>query len=482
MCCLALADASHLWPFAILGICVATIIVLISVFKVHAFLALILTAVLAGLLAPIGSLPGEPKASHWVQAVEITTSEFGIVAGKIGVVIALASIIGTCVMESGAADKIVRRFLAAFGEHRAGLAIVVAGFLLGLPIFFDSFFMLLIPLARALALRTGKNYTLYMLAICCAGAVTHSQVAPHPGPIAMAEILKVDLGWSIIVGALVSILPVALGWQFAKWLNRRTEVPLRETPGTPLADLERIMSKPESSLPSFAASICPVLLPIFLISTASFLSAFGGSLSSSAFFSVIEFIGNRNIALLIGAVWAMILVMRQRQIKFAALGTLIGPTMELAGAMILITSAGGAFGGMLRNAGVGDAIRDVASGHNINLVLLAWTVAVVLKFAQGSATVSVLTTAGMMVGIIQSSALPYHPMYIFVAIGFGALGLSWMNDSGFWVIGRLSGMTERETLRTWTPLAFFMCTMGLIETLILSSLFPFKTVAPLITQ
>src|SRR5882724_9749952 len=474
MCCLALADASILRPFAILGICVATIIVLISVFKVHAFLALILTAVLAGALAPIGSLPGEPQASHWVQAVEVASSEFGIVAGKIGIIIALASIIGMCVMESGAADKIVRRFLAVFGEERAGLAIVVAGFLLGLPIFFDTFFMLLIPIARALALRTGKNYTLYMLAICCAGAVTHSQVAPHPGPVAMAGILKVDLGWSIIVGTLVSILPVALGWQFAKWLNRRTGVPLRETPGTPLADLERIMSKPESSLPSFAASICPVLLPIFLISTASFLAAFGGNLRSSSFFPVIEFIGRREIALLIGAVLSMILVMRQRQIKFAALGAFIGPTMELAGAMILITSAGGAFGGMLKHAGVGNAIRDMATGHNVNLVLLAWTVAVVLKFAQGSATVSVLTTAGMMVGIIESSTLPYHPMYVFVAIGFGALGLSWMNDSGFWVIGRLSGMTERETLRTWTPLAFFMCTMGLIETLILSTVLPFK--------
>ena len=203
---------------------------------------------------------------------------------------------------------------------------------------------------------------------------------------------------------------------------------------------------------------------------------------SSPFFGVIEFIGNRNIALLIGAVLSMKLVMRQRQIKFSALGTLIGPTMELAGAMILITSAGGAFGGMLRTAGVGEAIRYVATGHNINLVLLAWIVATVLKFAQGSATVSVLTTAAMMVGIIQSSALPYHPMYIFVAIGFGALGISWMNDSGFWVIGRLSGMTERETLRTWTPLAFFMCTMGLIETLILSTVLPFKAAAPLITQ
>jgi GntP family gluconate:H+ symporter len=474
MYCLALADSSNLWPFAILGICVATLIVLISVLRVHAFLALILTAVLAGMLAPIGSLPGEPQSSHWVQAVENTTTEFGIVAGKIGVVIALASVIGMCVMESGAADKIVRRFLAVFGEERAGLAIVAAGFLLGLPIFFDTFFMLLIPIARALALRTRKNYTQYMLAICCAGAVTHSQVAPHPGPIAMAEILKVDLGWSIIVGALVSILPVALGWQFAKWLSRRTDVPLRETPGTPLADLEKIMNTPESSLPSFVASILPVLLPIFLISTASFLSAFGGSIRSAWYFHLIEFIGNRNIALLIGAALAMIILVRQRQLTLARLGTLVGPAMEVAGAIILITSAGGAFGGMLRNAGVGEAIRAAASGHNINLVLLAWTVAVVLKFAQGSATVSVLTTAAMMLGMIQGADLPYNPMYIFVAIGFGALGISWMNDSGFWVIGRLSGMNERETLRTWTAVAFFMCTMGLIETLILSTVLPFK--------
>jgi GntP family gluconate:H+ symporter len=476
MCCLALADTSILRPFAILGICVAALIVLISVLRVHAFLALILTAVLAGMLAPVGSLPGEPQSSHGVQAVENTTAEFGKVAGNIGVIIALASIIGMCVMESGAADKIVRRFLAVFGEHRAGLAIVTAGFLLGLPIFFDTFFMLLIPIARALALRTGKNYTLYMLAICCAGAVTHSQVAPHPGPLLITPILKVDLGWSMIVGALVSILPVALGWQFAKWLSRRTEVPLRETSGTSLADLGRIMNKPESDLPSFAASIVPVLLPIFLIATASFLKAFGGEMRAAWYFPVIEFIGNRNIALLIGTGLAMKVLMCQRDLKLAGLGALVGPALELAGAMILITSAGGAFGAMLKNAGVGDAIRAAASGHHVNLVLLAWTVAVVLKFAQGSATVSMVTTATMLIGMIQGAELPYHPMYIFVAIGFGALGISWMNDSGFWVIGRLSGMTERETLRTWSAAAFFMCTMGLIETLILSNVLPFKII------
>ncbi|MSU58459.1 MAG: hypothetical protein EXS35_09815 [Pedosphaera sp.] len=467
-------DAVNLWPFAILGICVAGIIVLITKLRVHAFLALIGVAILAGLLAPRGSLPGEPAKSHWVQAVEVTASELGVVCGKIGIVIALASIIGVCVMESGAADKVVRRCIAVFGERRAGLALVTGGFLLGLPIFFDTFFMLLIPLARALRLRTGKDYTLFVLAICCAGAVTHSIVAPHPGPLAMAETLKVDLGWSVIVGTLACVLPVAIGWQVAKRLNRRCDVPLRETPGLPLAELQSITSKPESELPSFTASLLPVLLPIILISTASFLAAFGGAKLLGPAWPAIEFIGNRNLALLIGALLAMVLVTRQRRLNLEGLAALLGPALETAGVIILITCAGGAFGGMLRYAGVGEAIRQAASGHDVNLILLAWTVAVVLKFAQGSGTVSVLTTAAMMVGITQGAELPYHPMYLFLAIGFGALGISWMNDSGFWVISRLSGFTERETLRTWTVLAFAMSFAGLLETLLLARVLPFK--------
>lgn len=471
---LATAEPSHLWPFAILAICVGTIIVLITKARVHPFLALVGVAILAGVLTPVGILPGEPQKSHWVQAVEVTAAGLGEVCGKIGIVIALASIIGVCVMESGAADKVVRRCLAVFGEKRAGLALISGGFLLGLPIFFDTFFMLLIPLARALRLRTGKDYTLFVLAICCAGAVTHSLVAPHPGPLAMAEALKVDLGWSVIVGALASIPPVMAGWQVTKWLNRRCEVPLRETPGVPLAELENIMSKPEQELPSFAASVLPVLLPIVLISAASFLGAFGGPARWGGFFSVMEFIGNRNIALLIGAVLAMGLVMRQRNLSPGALGSLLGPALETAGVIILITSAGGAFGLMLKHAGVGDAIRHFALGRDINLLFLAWGVAVLMKFAQGSATVSMLTTAAMMVGVTQGAALPYHPMYLFLAIGFGALGISWMNDSGFWVIGRLSGFTERETLRTWTVVAFAMSCAGLLEILLLAALFPLK--------
>lgn len=467
-------NTSPFWPFVILLLCVVTIITLITKLRVHAFLALIGVAILAGLLAPRGSLPGEPARSHWVQAVEVTTLEFGTVCGKVGVVIALASIIGVCIMESGAADKVVRRFIAAFGERRAGLALVTGGFLLGLPIFFDTFFMLLIPLARALRLRTGKDYTLFVLAICCAGGVTHSLVAPHPGPLAMAEVLKVDLGWSVIVGALAAIPPVMFGWQVAKWLNRRCDVPLRETAGMSLTELQSITNKPESELPSFAASLLPVLLPIFLISTAAFLAAFGGAARLGVAYPLLEFLGNRNIALFVGAALAITLLVRQRKLTMAGLGPLLAPALETAGVIILITSAGGAFGGMLKHAGVGDAIRHFALGRDLNLIFLAWAVAVLMKFAQGSATVSMLTTAAMMVGVTQGADLPYHPMYLFLAIGFGALGVSWMNDSGFWVIGRLSGFTERETLRTWTLLAFAMSLTGVLETLLLANLLPFK--------
>ncbi len=469
-----LAVFSHAWPFVILTVCVAAIVLLITKLRVHPFLALLGVAILAGLLATRGSLPGEPEKSHWVQAVETAATELGFVCGRVGIVIALASIIGVCIMESGAADKVVRRFIAVFGEERAGLALLLSGFLLGLPIFFDTLFMLLVPLARALRVRLGKDYTLFVLAVCCAGAVTHSLVAPHPGPLAMAEALKVDLGWSVIVGTLISIPPVIFGWQLTKWINRRIDIPLRETAGLSIAELQAITDRPESELPSFMASVLPVLLPILLVSSASLAAAFGFKETLGGLYTWLEFLGNRNIALLIGALLAMALVARQKRENAAGLAVLLGPALETAGVIILITSAGGAFGLMLKHAGVGEAIRTAATGREINLILLSWAVALIMKFAQGSATVAMLTTAAMVVGVTQGTQLPYHPMYLFVAIGFGALGFSWMNDSGFWVISRLSGFTTRETLRTWTVLAFAMSCFGLLETLLLAKMFPFK--------
>jgi gluconate:H+ symporter, GntP family len=459
------------WPFVVLGICVGLIVVLITVVRIHAFLALILAAMTAGLLAG-DALPVAPGASYWVTAVELTTSEFGLVAGRIAVVIAMAAVIGLCLMESGAADKVVRRFLAVFGEKRAGAAIVVSGYILSIPIFFDTFFMLLLPLAQAMAYRTGRDYLVYVMAICCGATVTHSLLVPHPGPLAMAEILRIDLGLTILVGGLVGIVPVAASWQVAKWLNRRMTIPLRESGTTRLSDLKSIIDKPESELPSFFASILPIIVPILLISVASTVAAIDGFQSGApVLYATLEFLGNRNVALLIGAILAFSVLVRHRGLPLAQAGRMIGPSLETAGVIILITSAGGAFGLMLRNAGVGEAVQAAADGREINLIFLSWLVASVIRMAQGSATVAMLTTSAMMLPMLEAG-LPYDPVYIFMAIGFGAMTLSWMNDSGFWVVCKLSGFTEQETLKSWTVIVTVNSVVGLVTCLLLAKVLP----------
>jgi GntP family gluconate:H+ symporter len=469
--------SSSMWPFAVLGICLAAIIIMITKLRIHAFIALLFAAFLAGILAE--KLPGEygttadpsKERSHWVQAIELSTTEFGTTAGKIAAVIAFAAIISYCLMESGAADKVVRRFLRLFGQKRAGDAIASSSYVLSIPIFFDTFFMLLLPLARALRVRTGKDYILYTMAICCGGVVTHSLLVPHPGPLAMAEILQVNVGRTIIVGLIIGIFPVLASWYTIKWINSRMDIPLRETAGASIEELQKNVERPESELPSLFASLVPVLLPILLISLASTFDAITSLKNGNrAVYDIVQFVGNRNVALVIGALFAVMLLLKR--MTLAEIFTRIGPPLETAGMIILITSAGGAFGLMLKNAGVGTAIQTLMEGRNVNLIFVSWFVAAIIRIAQGSATVAMLTTAAMISPMITAGSLPYHPVYIFCAIGFGAMMLSWMNDSGFWVVGRLSGFTEKETLKTWTVVVSVNSLVGLIATWIASTVLP----------
>ncbi|MGA1238267.1 MAG: GntP family permease [Limisphaerales bacterium] len=470
------AAGPDLWPLGVLAISVGLIIFLITVARVHAFFALSLAAFTVGILSRPGSLPGEKEgANHWVYAIDLATQGLGTTAGKIAVVIGLAAAIGMCLMESGAADKVVRRFLAVFGEKRAGFAICLSGYILSIPIFFDTFFMLLLPLAQALALRTGRNYVLYVLAICCGGVVTHSLVIPHPGPLAMADQLGIDAGLSVWVGIVVGIIPVMVTWQVVKWLNARVQVPLRETSAGSLEGLKRIAEQPESALPSFVASIAPVLVPIFLISFASTLAALPGlKASAPMFYAVFEFLGERNIALLIGVLMALAVLVKQKGTSAKEIQNLVGHPLSVAAVVILITSAGGAYGLMLRNIGVGDTVKELVAGRDINLVLLAWLMASVIRVAQGSATVSMMTTVALMSPLMaDGSQMTFHPVYIFLAIGFGSMIMSWMNDSGFWVVSKLSGFTEGETLRTWTVVATVNSVAGISVVYILSKVLPF---------
>jgi GntP family gluconate:H+ symporter len=214
---------------------------------------------------------------------------------------------------------------------------------------------------------------------------------------------------SIFAGVAAGALPAVGGWYVAKWINRRVNIPMRETPGISMSELKNIVNKPESELPGFFFSIAPVVVPIFLISIASFfdvarrsvpdagwavsfVNLFGGEQSFKALFQYVEFIGNKNVALLVGAILSMWLLVRQKGITVSRVCELVGPPLETAGVIILITSAGGAFGLMLRNAGVGDAIKAAAAGYDVNLVVLSYMVALVIRIAQGSATVAMLTT------------------------------------------------------------------------------------------
>ena len=475
---MTLLATAPLWPFGILVLCVLLIILLIAVLRVHPFISLLVTAVFAGLLS--SELPGPETQSHWVKALEVPLAEFGILAGKIAFVIVIAAIIGTALMESGAADRVAQSMLKLFGERYAGWALMISGFFLSIPVFFDTVFFLLIPLAIALSLRMGKNYTLFVMAICGGGAITHSMVPPTPGPLLVAEIMELNLGMTILAGLGASILPAIAVIMVSKWVNARLNIPVRVALGGDTSSTET------QSLPSLIVSILPVVIPVLLISMDSIASmlvdlyADGATLPRNWLLKGIthfflgtapihEFLGNKNLAMFLGMIIALMIWVSQRGLSLKDLSEKLGPPIETAGVIILITCAGGAFGAMIRHAGVGEAVQWVADAYSINYILLAYIITLIMRAAQGSATVAMITGASIMAAILKGGVeLSYSPLYIFLAVGFGSIGLSWMNDSGFWVVSKLSGFTERETLRTWSLLLFVISIVGLFELMIFS--------------
>ena len=454
--------AAPYWPFIVLLVGIAVVVVLIAVLRVHAFLSLMIAAIVVGLLS------NSADVSSLVQAVEIPMREFGALAGAIGFVIALAAIIGTAMMESGAADKIVSSLINVFGESRAAIALILSSIILAIPVFFDTVFFLLIPLALALRHRTGNNYILFVMAIAGGAAITHHLVPPTPGPLIMAENLQIDLGMTIMAGIVAGILPGIVVYIAGKQLDNRLSFPFRPPVGHKDESSE---SQNQGPTPNLFLSLLPIVLPVALISFATIANLTMDPSSSSL--EVIQFFGNKNLAMFLGTGLALWLWARRKGWRIQDLGDAVSEPLQIAGVIILITCAGGAFGAMIKFAGIGDAVQWATSGFNVNYILLAWIIAAVMKIAQGSGTVSMITTSSIMIAILGTNAsLPYHPIYILLSIGFGAMFISWMNDSGFWVVAKLSGFSERETLQSWTVLLGLLGVVGLIQLLILSMIFP----------
>lgn len=448
--------ASSYWPFLVLLIGIISVVIMISKWRFHPFVALMLTSIIVGLMSY--QLPLTDGMHPFVAAVELPMKEFGIVAGKITWVIALAAIIGSAMMESGAAERIVNFLLRIFGESRAAIALLLGGFILSIPVFFDTVFFLLIPLAIALALKTGKNYVLYVVAIAGGGVITHILVPPTPGPLIMAETLGIDLGITIVAGIAAGILPAIAVIFIGRRMESQLDIPVR---------IEMASTSNHDNMPSLLASFMPVFVPIFLISLVSVIDVVSASPGW------LSFLGNKNTAMTIGAGIAVFLWARQKNLGSKALWEEIMKPLEIAGIIILITSAGGAFGAMIKHSGIGDAIEVLTSQIDIHYILLAWILSAVMKTAQGSSTVAMITASSIMYALIGDGAsLSYHPIYLLLAVGFGSGFISWMNDSGFWVVAKMSGFTEKEALQTWTVMFAVIALIGLVEVLIMSYLFP----------
>lgn len=540
------------YPFLTLFVGVAVVIGMILGMKINAFVALITAAITVSLMAP-GAV-GDKIAR--------VATAFGGTAGGIGIVIALAAIIGKCLMDSGAADRVVRAFLSALGEKRSSFALAGSGFVLSIPVFFDTVFYLLVPLARSLYRRTQTHYLKYVLAISAGAAITHTLVPPTPGPLLMAQQLGVDLGMMIGIGALIGVPAAIAGLAFGAWLDRKMPIEMRPLTVThepdPAAD--EAAAKSVDQLPGLFVSLLPILLPVALIGTntaletrangeraaqvsieeitdkagllsaveaaeegplqvlgtflpedtsddAAVVAGINKALTSRDDFptgknlgrsnlaqvehenrkvleealpeSVLErhvwetdkrkaaniskLFGNANFALLLSAAIAVLVYVNQRKPSRAEFSATLEEALMSGGLIILITAAGGAFGAMLAAAEIGPAIQGLFStdtkSAGIGLLVLAFVISAVLKVAQGSTTVAVITASGMIAAMIEGVTLGFNPVYLATAIGGGGLIGSWMNDSGFWIFSKMGGITELESLKSWTPL---LCILGLV--------------------
>ncbi len=465
-------------PIILIFIGLAVIIGSILILKLHPVLALLFGAIIVGILttgdhliqyaqskgmsdAEMAALIDQPVGKRIATA-------FGNTAAKIGILIAMAAIIGTCLLRSGAADRIVRAALNLFGEKRAPAAFLSSGFTLAIPVFSDTVFYLLLPLAKAMRLRTGKNYLFYLITIIAGTAMAHSLVPPTPGPLFVAAEMGVDIGVMMIGGLVVGAFTVTVGYLYAAWANRKWTIPLRDTSDVSISELEELMEKEDRQLPSLWLSLMPILLPVILISGNTITRAIN---AEGFWFSSFSFIGDPNIALTLAAIVALgTLAWKERDKK--KLKGYVVESLKSGGLIILITSMGGALGGILQQTGIGVRVQELASEYHIAILPLAFLVTAVIRAAQGSATVAMITSVGILGGLATMGELAFHPVYLALIIGCGSKPFQWMNDSGFWVVCTMSGMTEGETLKTTSAVMSIMGFVGLFVVMILAKIFP----------
>lgn len=440
-------------PLLIVVFILSITILLVSIikFKLNAFISLMITSLITAVLVKMPI----------VDIASTVSGGFGSTLGGIGIVTGLGVMLGKFMFESGAIERIANETLKKFGDENSPSAIAVSGFLTGIPVFGDVVYIMFAPMLRVLAKKTKISMVTYACAISVATTCTYSLVIPTPAPLVVSESLGVDVGIFFIYALITAFIATIVGGiLYGKFIDKQDK---KNGHMYNFDDIEELEVKKDSDrkCPSFMKSISMLLVPITLILLGSFVPLILGNENSIV--QIFKFLGDKNVAMLIGVIYAT-LVAKPYITKSVA--DIMNEAADQIGLILLITGAGGAFGKVLQATGIADYIAEALSGFNIPILLLCFLISQIIRCAQGSTTVALMTTASILGGTIVGSSV--SPVLCAIAICAGGIGLSLPNDSGFWAISRFFKISVSDTIRGWTFGGFIAGLTALVVVCILA--------------
>lgn len=427
------------------------LLVLITKMKINPFIALMIVSFFVGLASgmPLDKIVGSIQAG------------LGNTLGFIAIVLALGTMLGKLMEESGAAERVARTLIDRFGKDNVHWAMMCVAFIVGIPVFFQVGFVLLLPLVFTIAKETGISLLKIGLPLVAGLSVVHGLVPPHPAAMAAVGIFKADVGRTILYSIIVG-LPTAIlaGPVFATFISKRIKLAVPES-----IALNVKIGRSDEEMPGFGITIITILFPVFLmlLSTMSDIYLEKGTTTHL----LLNFIGNPITSLLISVLLSLFTFGLWRGFSMEQVGKYCDQSLPAVASILMVIGGGGAFNKVLLDSGVGTEIAKLATSAQLNPIILGWLVAALIRVATGSATVAMLTAAGIVAPILVMSP-GTSPELMVLATGAGSLVLSHVNDSGFWLIKEYFGMTVQQTLSTWTVLETIIGVSGLVLTLILS--------------
>ena len=449
---------SNIEIIAILAFSVGLLLFMILKLKIQAFISLLVVSVILGLMT------GMPMES----IIKSISDGMGSTLGFVATVVGIGAIFGQMLESSGGAEALAHYLVKKFGKDNTPYALSITGFLVAIPIFLDVGFIILVPVLYALAKDSGKSLLYFAIPLLAGLAVTHAFIPPTPGPVATAEIIGADFGWVILFGLIIGI-PVTFiaGPIFGKFIGKKIHVDVPHTFET--SDEKRI-----KDLPTFwqVASIIAVPMVLILSNTASGLWAVAHGAKDNFWIQLLAFIGHPFIALLIATFLAIYFMGIKRGFTKDTILQLSVKSLAPAGLIILVTGAGGVFKQLLVDSGLGIRLAENMAHSAMPPIVLAYLLALLIRVSQGSATVAMITSAGIMAPLLLPLALPEpQKALIVIAIASGATTASHVNDSGFWLVGKYLGMNEKQTLQSWTVMETIISVAGFGLALLLSFFF-----------